>query len=52
VITSLRAELIKIGAKLVNRGRNVMFQIAEVAAPPQTFHEIPSLVTRARPAPA
>jgi hypothetical protein len=32
-ITTLREKLIKIGAKIVRRGRYVTFQLAEVAAP-------------------
>jgi hypothetical protein len=53
-LTSLREKLIKIGAKVVNHGRYVTFQTAEVAVPRQMFAEILSLIARlrARPAPA
>jgi Transposase DDE domain group 1 len=34
-LTSLREKLIKIGAKIVNHGRYVTFQMAEVAVPRQ-----------------
>ena len=36
-LTSLRENLIKIGAKVVSRGRYVMLQLAEVAVPRQMF---------------
>ncbi len=39
-LTSLREKLIKIGAKIVNHGRYVTFQMAEVAVPRQMFQEI------------
>ena len=53
-LTSLREKLIKIGAKVVSRGRYVTFQMAEVAVPRQMFAEILSLIARlqAPPAPA
>ena len=53
-LTSLREKLIKIGAKVVRRGRYVTFQMAEVAVSRQMFAEIVSLVAqlRAPPAPA
>jgi hypothetical protein len=38
-LTSLKAKLIKIGAKVVSHGRYVVFQIAEVAIPRQMFQE-------------
>jgi hypothetical protein len=53
-VTSLREKLIKIGAKVVSRGRYTTFQMAEVAAPRQMFQEIVMLIAqlRAPPAPA
>jgi len=44
----LREKLIKIGAKVVNYGRYVVFQMAEVAVPPQMFNEILMLIAHAR----
>jgi Transposase DDE domain group 1 len=53
-LTSLRERLIKIGAKVVTHGRDVIFQMAEVAVPRQMFQQILMLIAqlRARPAPA
>ena len=53
-LTSLREKLIKIGAKVVRRGRYVTFPMAEVAVSRQMFAEIVSLIAqlRAPPAPA
>jgi hypothetical protein len=51
-LTSLREKLIKIGAKVVNHGRYVTFQMAEVAVPRQMFAEILSLIARLRAPPA
>ena len=55
-LTSLREKLIKIGAKIVNHGRYVTFQMAEVAVPRQMFQEmfqeILSLIARLRAPPA
>ena len=45
-LTSLREKLIKIGAKVVSHGRDVTFQMAEVAVPRQMFQEILSLIAR------
>jgi DDE family transposase len=50
-LTSLREKLIKIGAKVVNHGRYVTFQMAEVAVPRQMFHEILSMIARLRAPP-
>jgi hypothetical protein len=50
-LTSFREKLIKIGAKIVNHGRYVTFQMAEVAVPRQMFQEILSLIARLRPPP-
>jgi Transposase DDE domain group 1 len=55
-LTSLKEKLIKIGAKVVSRGRYVAFQMAEVAIPRQMFQEILQLIAELRrkppPAPA
>src|SRR6202035_3447585 len=51
-LTSLRAKLIKIGAKVVSHGRYVTFQMAEVAVPRQMFQEILSLIARLRAPPS
>ena len=53
-LTRLREKLIKIGVKVVSRGRYVTFQMAEVAVPRQMFHDILRLIARlwAPPAPA
>ncbi len=51
-LTSLREKLITIGAKVVNHGRYVTFQLAEVAVPRRLFAEILSLIARLRAPPA
>ena len=51
-LTSLREKLIKIGAKVVSRGRYVTFQMAEVAVSRQMFANILSLIARLRALPA
>jgi hypothetical protein len=51
-LTSLREKLIEIGAKVVNHGRYVTFQLAEVAVPRQMFADILSLIARLRASPA
>jgi hypothetical protein len=43
-LTSLKEKLIKIGAKVVNHGRYVAFQMAEVAIPRQMFQKILRLI--------
>jgi hypothetical protein len=50
-LTSLREKLIKIGAKVVNHGRHVAFQMAEVAVSGQMFDEILMLIARLRAPP-
>ena len=50
-LTSLKEKLIKIGAKLVSRGRYVAFQMAEVAIPRSLFAEILQLIGELRPPP-
>jgi hypothetical protein len=53
-LTTLREKLVKIGVKVVSRGRYVTFQMAEVAVLRQMFHDILRLIARlwAPPAPA
>jgi hypothetical protein len=51
-LTSLREKLIKIGAKVVSRGRYITFQMAEVAVSRRTFADILLLIARLRPPPA
>ncbi len=42
--TTLRENLVKIGAKVVRHGRYVTFQLAEVAVPKELFRKILSLI--------
>jgi DDE family transposase len=51
-LTSLRENLIKIGAKVVRHGRYVTFQLAEVAVSRQMFQQILSHIARLRGSPA
>ncbi len=53
-LTSLRENLIKIGAKVVSHGRYIVFQMAEVAIPRRLFADILRLIAtpRAPPIPA
>jgi Transposase DDE domain group 1 len=51
-LTSLKEKLIKIGAKVVSRGRYVALQMAAVAIPRQMFQEILRLIAELRPQPA
>ena len=50
-LSSLKEKLIKIGAKVVSRGRYVAFQMAEVAIPRHMFQEILRLIGELRPQP-
>ena len=50
-LTSLKEKLIKIGAKVVNHGRYVAFQMAEVAIPRNLFADILRLIAELRPPP-
>jgi hypothetical protein len=50
-LTSLKEKLIKTGAKIVRHGRDVAFQVAEVAAPRALFADILRLITELRPRP-
>ena len=51
-LTSLKENPIKIGATVVNHGRYVAFQIAEVAIPRDLFTEILRMIAEMRPPPA
>ncbi len=51
-LTTLREKLVKIGAKVVRHGRDVTFQLAEVAVPRNLFRKILSLIDELRPRPA
>src|SRR5437763_12206193 len=51
-LTSLRENLIKIGAKVVSHGRYVTLQMAEVAVSRQMFKDILMLIARLRAPPA
>ncbi len=53
-LTTLRENLVKMGAKVVRHGRYITFQLAGVAVPRSLFRKIPSLIDglRRRPAPA
>jgi hypothetical protein len=53
-LTTPRAKLVKIGAKIVRHGRCVTFQLTEVAVPRELFRKILSLIDdlRRRPVPA
>ena len=50
-LTTLKDNLIKIGAKVVNHGRYIIFQMAEVAIARQMFQEILRLIAELRPQP-
>ncbi len=50
-LTTLREKLIKIGAMVVRHGRNITFQMAEVAIPRTLFVEMRRLIDGLRPAP-
>ena len=50
-LTTLREKLVKIGAKVVRRGRYVTFQFAEVAVSKILFHKILALIDDLRRGP-
>jgi hypothetical protein len=50
-LTTLKDNLIKIGAKVVSHGRYIIFQMAEVAIARQLFQEILRLIAELRPQP-
>ena len=49
MLTSLREKVVKIGAKVIARGRYAIFQMAEVAVPRELFGRILDRITRLRP---
>jgi hypothetical protein len=51
-LTTLREKLVKIGARIVQHGRYVVFQLAEVAIPRMLFAEILRRIDRLRESPA
>jgi hypothetical protein len=50
-LTTLRAKLVKIGARIVRHGRYIVFQLAEVAVPRTLFAAILRRIDRLRPRP-
>ncbi len=50
-LTTIREKLVKIGAKVVNHGRYVTFQLAEVAVSKILFQKILALIDDLRPRP-
>jgi len=50
-LTSLREELVKIGAKIVTHARYVTFQLAKVAVTHDLFRKILRLIDELRPPP-
>ena len=50
-MTTLWEKLVKIGAKVVRHGRDVTFQLAEVAIPRTLFADILRRIDRLRPKP-
>ena len=50
-LTTLREKLVKIGAKVVQHGRYVTFQLAEVAVPRDLLADILDHIDRLRPRP-
>ena len=50
-LTTLRENLIKIGAKVVRHGRYIAFQLAEVAISRELFAKILQLIAQLRPTP-
>ena len=50
-MTTLKAKLIKIGAKVISHGRYVAFQMAEVAIPRNLFADILRMIAELRPPP-
>ena len=50
-LTTLRDRLVKIGARIVRRGRSIAFRMAEAAVPGVLFQEILAAITALRPLP-
>jgi Transposase DDE domain group 1 len=47
-LTTLREKLIKVGARIVRHGRDVVFQLAEVAVPRAPFAKVLRRIDRLR----
>jgi hypothetical protein len=47
-MTTLREQLVRIGAKIVRHGRSVIFQMAEVMVPRYLFQEILTVIAALR----
>jgi hypothetical protein len=50
-MSTLRARLVKIGAKVVRHGRSITLQMAEVMVPRALFHRILTAIAALRPLP-
>ncbi len=50
-LTTLREKLVKIGAKVVEHSRYVIFRLAEVAVPRVLFEQILTKIRQLRPVP-
>ena len=50
-LTTMRDKLVKIGAKVVEHARYVVFQLAEVAVPRDLFEQILTGIRQLRPVP-
>ena len=50
-LTTLREKLVKIGARIVRRGRYVVFQLAEVTVPRVLFADVLRRIDRLRSRP-
>jgi hypothetical protein len=48
-VTTLREEVVKIGAKVITHARYTVFQMAEVAVPRDLFRRILDLINELRP---
>ena len=51
-LTTLRENLVKIGAKVIRHGRSIVCQMAEVAVPRSLFAEVLHLIDGLQPRPA
>ncbi len=50
-LTTLREKLVKIGARMVRHGRDITYQMAEVAVSGQMFGQILARIVRLRAPP-
>jgi Transposase DDE domain group 1 len=48
-LTTLREKVVKIGAKVISHVRYLVFQIAEVAVPPELFGRLVDRIAKLRP---